>query len=100
MRLNIFEKYVLYYYGCPSHKNTVERLKYLTSFMVDPRGKRRMLALLKKIDTEKFAQWYPCCYQITRNEIRDYDKAVRSVRLIEADEDYLCDEEDLYDKAV
>ncbi len=100
MRLNIFEKYVLYYYGSSSYKDTVERLKYLISFMVDPEGKHRMLALLRKISTPEFAEWYPCCYRITRNEIRDYDKAFRSMRLIEADEDYQGGEEDLYDEAV
>lgn len=41
MKLSMKEKKILYAYGCPSHHNTVTRLKWLTALTVDPEAKRR-----------------------------------------------------------
>ena len=52
MTLSMKEKNILYAYGCPSHHNTVTRLKWLTALTVDPEAKRRMLGLARKVETE------------------------------------------------
>ena len=39
MKLSMKEKKILYAYGCPSHHNTVTRLKWLTALTVDPEAK-------------------------------------------------------------
>ena len=39
MTLSMKEKKILYAYGCPSHHNTVTRLKWLTALTVDPEAK-------------------------------------------------------------
>ena len=49
MTLSMKEKKILYAYGCPSHHNTVTRLKWLTALTVDPEAKRRMLGLARKV---------------------------------------------------
>ena len=47
MKLNMKEKKILYAYACPSHNNTVTRLKWLTALTVDPEAKINMaLALM------------------------------------------------------
>ena len=51
-------KKILYAYGCPSHHNTVTRLKWLTALTVDPEAKRRMLGLARKVETEMNESWY------------------------------------------
>lgn len=51
MKLSMKEKKILYAYGCPSHHNTVTRLKWLTALTVDPEAKRRMLGLARKVET-------------------------------------------------
>ena len=40
MKLNMKEKKILYAYGCPSHHNTVTRLKWLIALTVDPGGEK------------------------------------------------------------
>ena len=52
MKLNMKEKKILYAYACPSHHNTVTRLKWLTALTVDPETKSQMLHLARKIETE------------------------------------------------
>lgn len=52
MKLNMKEKKILYAYACPSHHNTVTRLKWLTALTVDPEAKSQMLHLARKIETE------------------------------------------------
>ena len=42
MKLNMKEKKILYAYACPSHHNTVTRLKWLTALTVDPETKSQM----------------------------------------------------------
>lgn len=36
------EKKILYVFACPSHHNTVTRLKWLTTLIVDPEAKHRI----------------------------------------------------------
>ena len=48
MKLSMKEKKILYAFACPSHHNTVTRLKWLTALTVDPEAKRRMLGLARK----------------------------------------------------
>lgn len=94
MKLNLEEKKLLYTYGCPNHHNTVIRLKWVTSLTVDPEMKRRMLGLVRKIDSESVANWYPRFYRHLRMEMDGYYQA--KLR-IEAHTDY---EEDMYEEAV
>ena len=63
MTLSMKEKKILYAYGCPSHHNTVTRLKWLTALTVDPEAKRRMLGLARKVETEMNESWYEDFYQ-------------------------------------
>ncbi len=51
MKLSTKEKKILYAFGCPSHHNTVTRLKWLTALTVDPEAKRRMRELARKMET-------------------------------------------------
>ena len=44
-------KKVLYAFACPNYHNTVTRLKWLTGLTVDPQAKRRMLELVRKMET-------------------------------------------------
>ena len=45
MKLSMKEKKILYTFACPSHDNTVTRLKWLMALTVDPEAKRWMLGL-------------------------------------------------------
>ena len=53
MTLSMKEKKILYAYGCPSHHNTVTRLKWLTALTVDPEAKRRMPVSYTHLDVYK-----------------------------------------------
>ena len=57
MKLNMKEKKILYAYACPSHHNTVTRLKWLTALTVDPEAKGQMLHLTRKIEAETDESW-------------------------------------------
>ena len=46
MKLNMKEKKILYAYACPSHHNTVTRLKWLTALTVDTFVEQYMEKLL------------------------------------------------------
>ena len=81
MTLSMKEKKILYAFACPSHHNTVTRLKWLTALTVDPEAKRRMLGLARKVETE----------------VDEYRRLKRSLRVLKSYTDY---EEDLYDEAV
>ena len=81
MKLSMKEKKILYAYGCPSHHNTVTRLKWLTALTVDPEAKRRMLGLARKVETE----------------MNEYRRLKRNLRVLKSYTDY---EEDLYEEAV
>lgn len=97
MKLNIREKKVLYVFGCPSHHNTVTRLKWLTSLTVDPEAKHFLLELTKKIDREAGEEWFPCFYHHLRAEMDGYFRSKRHLRLVENSTDY---KEDFYEEAV
>ena len=97
MTLSMKEKKILYAYGCPSHHNTVTRLKWLTALTVDPQAKHRMLELARKMETEIAESWYTGFYHQLRAEMDEYYRAKRRLRLLKENTDY---EEDLYDEAV
>ena len=97
MTLSMKEKKILYAYGCPSHHNTVTRLKWLTALTVDPQAKHRMLELARKMETEMEERWYTGFYHQLRAEMDEYYSAKRRLRLVKENTDY---EEDLYDEAV
>ena len=88
---------ILYAYGCPSHHNTVTRLKWLTALTVDPEAKRRMLGLARKVETEVDESWYEDFYHHLRMEMDEYRRLKRSLRVLKSYTDY---EEDLYEEAV
>ena len=113
MTLSMKEKKILYAYGCPSHHNTVTRLKWLTALTVDPEAKRRMLGLARKVETEvdeswyedfyhhlrmeMDESWYEDFYHHLRMEMDEYRRLKRSLRVLKSYTDY---EEDLYEEAV
>ena len=83
MTLSMKEKKILYAYGCPSHHNTVTRLKWLT--------------LARKMETEVDESWYEAFYHHLRMEMDEYRRLKRSLRVLKSYTDY---EEDLYEEAV
>jgi len=97
MKLNMKEKKILYAYACPSHHNTVTRLKWLTALTVDPEAKSQMLHLTCKIETETEERWYEAFYHHLRMEMDEYRRIRRSLRALKANNDY---EEELYEEAV
>ena len=97
MTLSMKEKKILYAYGCPSHHNTVTRLKWLTSLTVDPEANRRMLGLARKVETEVDESWYEDFYHHLRMEMDEYRRLKRSLRVLKSYTEY---EEDLYEEAV
>ena len=62
MKLSMKENKILYAFACPSHHNTVTRLKWLTALTVDPEAKRRMLGLARKVETEVGGDWHEDFY--------------------------------------
>ena len=56
MKLSMKEKKILYAFACPSHHNTVTRLKWLTALTIDPEAKHRMLGLARKMETCRFVK--------------------------------------------
>ena len=90
-------KKILYAFACPNHHNTVTRLKWLTALTVDPKAKRWMLGLARKMENEVEEHWYPCFYQQLRMEMAKYYEAKKYLRMVEKSTDF---EEDFYDEAV
>ena len=97
MKLSMKEKKILYAFACPSHHNTVTRLKWLTALTVDPEAKRRMLGLARKVETEMNESWYEDFYHHLRMEMDEYRRLKRNLRVLKSYTDY---EEDLYEEAV
>ena len=97
MTLSMKEKKILYAFACPSHHNTVTRLKWLTALTVDPQAKHQMLELARKMETEMAESWYTGFYHQLRAEMDEYYSAKRRLRLVKENAEY---EEDLYDEAV
>lgn len=97
MNLSIQEKKILYAFACPNHHNTVTRLKWLTALTVDPKAKRWMLGLARKMENEVEEHWYLCFYQQLRMEMAKYYETKKYLRMVEKSTDF---EEDFYDEAV
>ena len=97
MNLSIQEKKILYAFACPNHHNTVTRLKWLTALTADPKAKRWMLGLARKMENEVEEHWYPCFYQQLRMEMAKYYEAKKYLRMVEKSTDF---EEDIYGEAV
>lgn len=87
MRFNIEEKKILYAFGCSSHKNTVERMKWLAALAVDIETKRIVWKLAKKIDREGVKAWYRCFYKCLRIEMSGYFLAGKVMRMAEKSTD-------------
>ena len=80
MKLNMKEKKILYAYACPSHHNTVTRLKWLTALTVDPEAKSQMLHLARKIETETEERWYDSLLPLhLRMEMDEYRRIKHAV---------------------
>ena len=88
MKLSIQEKKILYAFACPNHHNTVTRLKWLTALTVDPKAKRWMLGLARKMENEVEEHWYPCFYQRLRMEMAKYYETKKYLRMVEKSTDY------------
>lgn len=97
MKLSIDEKKVLYAFSCTNHRNTVTRLKWLTSLTVDPQAKYRMLELARKIENEMTQSRYPDFYLRLREEMDAYYRAKRRVHLVEENTEL---KGEIYDNAV
>ncbi|MCQ4671590.1 hypothetical protein NE689_09670 [Lactonifactor longoviformis] len=97
MKLSMKEKKILYAFACPSHHNTVTRLKWLTTLIVDPEAKHRMLELARKMEAEVDENWYEAFYHHLRMEMDEYHRLKRSLRVLKINNDY---KEELYDEAV
>lgn len=97
MKLNIQEKKILYAFACPNYHNTVTRLKWLTSLIVDPKAKRWMLELARKMENVAEEHWYPCFYQQLHMGMEKYYEAKKYLRMVEKSTEF---EEDFYDEAV
>ena len=88
MTLSMKEKKILYAFACPSHHNTVTRLKWLTALTVDPEAKRRMLGLARKMETEVDESWYEAFYHHLRMEMDECRRLKRSLRVLKSYTDY------------
>ena len=88
MKLNMKEKKILYAYACPSHHNTVTRLKWLTALTVDPEAKGQMLHLARKIEAETDESWYDSFYHCLRMEMDEYYRIKHRLRVLKANTDY------------
>lgn len=97
MKLNMKEKKILYAYACPSHHNTVTRLKWMTALSVDPEAKSQMLHLTRKIETETDESWYEAFYHHLRMEMDEYRRIRKHLRVLRANTDY---KEELYEEAI
>jgi len=83
MRVTLEEKKVLYAYGCPDLRNTITRLKFLTSITVDPDVKDMVLSLARKLDSEGVQEWYRCFFYNLRMEMESYFHAQLVMKLAE-----------------
>ena len=83
MKLNINEKKVLYTFGCPNRKATVERLQLLAAITPDPVAGELFNDLAIKLSTEKAHDWYRRFYPTLRMEMDGYYEAELTLRLAE-----------------
>lgn len=96
MKLDMEEKKVLYAFGCSSYSNTVTRLKWLTSFTVEPGVKHRMLGLARKLEEKEAGEWYCWFYGRVHLEMERYFRAERDLITIIENTEW----EDMADEAV
>lgn len=71
MKLSMKEKKILYAFACPSHDNTVARLKWLTALTVDP-----------EVDESR----HEAFYHRLRREMDEYHRLKRSLHALKANE--------------
>ena len=82
MKLSMKEKKILYAFACPSHDNTVARLKWLTALTVE---------------TEVDESRHEAFYHRLRREMDEYHRLKRSLHALKANEN---DEEGWRDETV
>lgn len=76
MKLNMKEKKILYAYACPSHHNTVTRLKWLTALTVDKNyltEKNSLLPYMQEVGkirkTAIFPRFWKCAIMDDKSRI-------------------------------
>lgn len=66
MKMNRNEMEVLYAFGCPNLKATVERLRMVAALAPDPVTKKLFYMLSVKLSAEGVERWYRCFYRRLR----------------------------------
>jgi hypothetical protein len=74
MNLTINEKKILYVWGCPNYRNTIERLAYAAAFMTDSEVKHRVSMLRDKLMEADMQEDYTCFYYHLRMEMMEYSR--------------------------
>ena len=72
MNMNINEKKVLYAFGCPVLKATVERLRMLAALTPDPATKKLFYTLAIKLLADRTDEWYRCFFYNMKLEMEAY----------------------------
>ena len=83
MKMNIFEKKTLYYFGCPNHEATVDRLQTIAAIAPDYETQKFFLGLAIKMDTDEAKRWYQCFFLTLREEMELYYDAELTMKLAE-----------------
>lgn len=83
MNMNINEKKVLYAFGCPVLKATVERLRMLAALTPDPATKKLFYTLAIKLLANRTDEWYRCFFYNLRMEMEGYFNAQLIMNLAE-----------------
>lgn len=58
MMMTMNEKKILFTFGCPNRKTTVERLRYAAALATDPAAKKVMFTLAVKLNDKDCDRWY------------------------------------------
>ena len=72
MKMSIGEKKILFVFGCPNREATMDRLYQVADLIPDPAGKKAMVALADKLDSEGVDKWYRCFFYNMRLEMEAY----------------------------
>jgi hypothetical protein len=83
MRTNIFEKEVLYAFGCPNRTATVARLRRLAALAPNIATRKLFFVLALKLSVENAETWYSVFFQELRTEMKGYHDAKRTIKLVE-----------------
>ena len=83
MNMNINEKKVLYAFGYPVLKATVERLRMLAALTPDPATKKLFYTLAIKLLADRTDEWYRCFFYNLRMEMEGYFNAQLIMNLAE-----------------